>query len=155
MAGGHGATYFGKAKLSPCRVPVLGRTPMAPGTAPLGHRSPGTRCFASLRISTADPGADFGEEGEDPAGARAACSGDVCRAPGWVLLHGDLTAFLLGLCDSTFFLPCAKSAAPSPARTQRGCGSPRELPSAAQLPSRPNCGAIPAGPLWSPGRLDW
>lgn len=96
----HGVTHFGEAKRSPRWVPArprAGEDGGGPGKGSPGHCSPGTRCFVSLRLSTADPEADAGEEEEGPAGARAACSGATCRALGWALLCGTLTAFLLGL----------------------------------------------------------
>lgn len=44
------------------------------------------------------------------------------RVPGWALPCGDVTAFWLGLCASTLFLPRAKSAAPGAAVLLGGKG---------------------------------
>lgn len=106
-----------RGKHSPHRVPACSRAGDdngGPGNGSPGHRSRSTRCFASLRISTAGPGTGSGDEEEEegPVGGRAACSQHTCRVPRWVLLCKDSTAFLLRLCTSTFFLPHAKPAAP-------------------------------------------
>jgi len=142
MAGVRGVPRFGKAKRSPCRVPVLGGRRRLRERLP---RSPGTRCFTSLRVSTAELGVDAGEEEEEgPAGARAACSRDTCRAPGRALLHGDFAAFSLGLCASTSFLPCAKLSSSQTSADRLDSGPQGSCPQQR---------SFPAGPVSQPARL--
>lgn len=77
---------------------VLGRC-CRPRSSPPGH--PGL---------AQNPGTDFGEEEEEEeegaVGGRAVCSRDTCRAPRWVLLCRDSTAFGLGSAFPHF--PCLR-----------------------------------------------